>query len=105
MVKQRLEELGLGQKDLASAAGVTDSYISQLLTRKKLPPGPDRTDIYVKMGKFLKLPAGKLSGLAEHQRTEELKKELSEPPVPLYKEVRELVLRKCIPEKRDSLDF
>jgi hypothetical protein len=68
------DELGLEQKDLAAAAGVTDSYIPQLLTRKKLPPAPDRTDIYVKMGKFLKLPAGKLSELAEHQRTEELKK-------------------------------
>jgi len=102
LVKQRLEELGLEQKKLAAAAGVTDSYISQLLTRKKLPPAPDRTDIYLKMGKFLKLPAGKLSELAEHQRTEELKKELSAlsaPPAPLFKEVRELVLRKCVPER------
>ncbi len=103
MVKQRLEELGLEQKDLAVAAGVTDSYISQLLTRKKLPPDPDRTDIYVKMGKFLKLPTGKLSELAWHQRTEELKKELSEPPVPLFKEVRELVLRKCVPRRRSEI--
>jgi transcriptional regulator with XRE-family HTH domain len=103
MVKQRLNELGLEQKDLAAAAGVTDSYISQLLTRKKLPPAPDRTDIYVKMGKFLKLPAGKLSELAEHERTEELKKELSEPPAPLFKEVRELVLRKCASGKRSEI--
>jgi transcriptional regulator with XRE-family HTH domain len=97
-IKQRLEELGLEQKDLATAAGVTDSYISQLLTRKRLPPAPDRTDVYVKMGKFLKLPTGKLSELAEHERTEELKKKLSHSPLPLYKEVRELVLRKCAPK-------
>ena len=103
MIKQRLEELRLEQKDLAAAAGVTDSYISQLLTRKKSPPAPDRTDIYVKMGKFLKLPAGKLSELAEHQRTEDLKKGLSEPSVPLFREVRELVLRKCTPEKRSEI--
>ena len=103
MIKQRLEELGLEQKDLANAAGVTDSYISQLLTRKKLPPAPDRTDIYVKMGKFLKLPTGKLSELAGHQRTEELKKRLSDPPAPLFKEVRELVLRKCAPEKEKEM--
>jgi len=103
VIKQRLKELGLKQKDLAAAAGVTDSYISQLLTRRKLPPTPDRTDIYVKIGKFLKFPAGKLSDLAEHQRTEEWKKELSEPPVPLFKEVRELVLRKCVPEKRSEI--
>ena len=44
VIKQRLEELGLEQRDLAAAAEVTESYISQLLTRKKLPPAPDRTD-------------------------------------------------------------
>jgi transcriptional regulator with XRE-family HTH domain len=103
LIKQRLEELGLEQKDLATAAGVTDSYVSQLLTRKKLPPAPERTDIYVKMGKFLKLPTGKLSGLAQHERTEELKKKLSDSPVPLFKEVRELVLRKCPPEKQREM--
>ena len=94
-VKQRLEESGLEQKDLAAAAGVTDSYISQLLTRKKLPPAPERTDIYDKMGKFLKFPAHHLSRLAEHERKEELRKSLAEPPAPLLKEVRELILRKC----------
>jgi transcriptional regulator with XRE-family HTH domain len=99
VIKQRLEELGLEQKDLANAAGVTDSYISQLLTRKKLPPAPDRTDIYDKMGKFLKFPSSKLSELAKHQRKEELKRTLGDPPAPLLREVRELVLRKCAPDK------
>jgi transcriptional regulator with XRE-family HTH domain len=96
-VKQRLEELGLEQRDLAAAAEVTESYISQLLTQKKLPPEPSRTDIYDKMGKFLKLPSGKLAKLAEHQRKEELKRNLGDPPKPLLKEVRELILRKCAP--------
>jgi transcriptional regulator with XRE-family HTH domain len=94
-VKERLKELGLEQSDLAAAAGVTESYISQLLTRKKSPPAPNRTDIYEKMGKFLKLPAGNLSALAEHQRKEELRITLLDPPAPLHKEVRELILRKC----------
>ena len=71
VIKQRLEELGLEQKDLAAAAEVTDSYISQLLSRKKLPPAPDRTDIYQKMAKVLKLPSDRLSKLAELQRREE----------------------------------
>lgn len=99
VIKHRLEELGLEQRDLAAAAEVTDSYISQLLNRKKLPPAPDRTDIYAKMDRFLKLPRGKLSTLAEHQRREELKRHLGGPPAPLYKEVRELILRKCAPDK------
>ena len=38
LIKSRLEELGLEQKDLAAAAEVTESYVSQLLNRKKLPP-------------------------------------------------------------------
>lgn len=103
VVKQRLEELGFEQKDLAAAAEVTESYVSQLLTRKKLPPAPDRTDIYEKMGKFLKLSSGRLAKLAELQRREELKRNFEDPPAPLFQEVRELVLRKCTPEKRDEI--
>jgi transcriptional regulator with XRE-family HTH domain len=103
VIKQRLDELGLEQKDLAAATEVTESYISQLLTRKKLPPAPDRTDIYGKMGKFLKLPGSKLSKLADHQRKEELKRSLGDPPAPLLKEVRELILRKCARGKEKEI--
>jgi transcriptional regulator with XRE-family HTH domain len=103
VIKHRLEELGLEQRDLAAAAEVTESYISQLLTRKKLPPAPGRTDIYDKMGKFLKLPSGKLAKLAEHQRKEELKRNLGDPPTPLFKEVRELILGKCAPAKEKQI--
>src|SRR5260370_20377730 len=103
VIKQRLEELGLEQRDLAAAAEVTESYISQLLTRKKLPPEPGRTDIYDKIGRFLKLPSGKLTKLADHQRKEELKRNLDDPPKPLLKEVRELILRKCAPAKEKQI--
>src|SRR6266576_3649053 len=95
VIRHRLEELGLEQQDLARAARVTDSYISQLLTRKKAPPAPNRTDIYARIDKFLKLPNGELAKLAELQRREELKRELGEAPVPLYHEFRALILRKC----------
>ncbi len=103
VIKQRLEELGLEQRDLAAAAEVTESYISQLLTRKKMPPEPSRTDIYEKMGKFLKLPSGELAKLADHQRREVLKRNLESPPKPLFKEVRELILRKCTPDKEKQI--
>ena len=103
LIKQRLEELGLEQRDLAAAAAVTESYISQLLTGKKLPPAPNRTDIYDKMGKFLKVPGSKLSKLADHQRKEDLKRNLDETPKPLFKEVRELILRKCAPTKEKQI--
>jgi transcriptional regulator with XRE-family HTH domain len=103
VIRQRLDELGLEQKDLAKTAGVTDSYVSQLLSRKKLPPAPDRTDIYVKMERFLKLPTGRLSELAKHERKEDLRKALGDPPAPLFKGVRELILRKCMPEKEKEI--
>src|SRR6202040_2498488 len=103
VIKQRLDELGLEQRDLAAAAHVTESYISQILTRKKLPPAPGRTDIYNKMGKFLKLPGGQLAEFAEHQRKERLKRHLVAPPVPLFREVRELILLKCQPNHEKQI--
>jgi transcriptional regulator with XRE-family HTH domain len=103
VIRQRLDQLGLEQRDLAVAAQVTESYISQLLTRKKAPPAPERTDIYGKIEAFLKLPSGELAKLAETQRQEELKRKLTEPPAPLFKEVRQLVLRKCKPNKQEQL--
>src|SRR6266481_3522067 len=100
VIKERLSELGLDQRDLAAATNVTESYISQLLTRKKAPPAPGRTDIYEKIGEFLKLPAGELSRLADLQRLEQLKKRVAQPATPLFKECRELILRKCEVERR-----
>ena len=103
LITQRLEELKLEQKDLAAAADVTDSYISQLLSGKKQPPTPERSDIYAKMEKFLKLSSGSLSKLAAHQRNEHTKRISGEAPPPLYKGVRDLVLRKCVPEKTNEV--
>src|SRR5207248_10074367 len=103
LVQQKLTELGLEQRDLADAAEVTESYISQLLSRKKMAPAPERTDIYDKLGRFLKLPAGKLAGLADAQRKQELKKKIQSPPVPLFKEVRELLLEKRKCKKRREI--
>ncbi len=103
VIKHRLEELGLEQRDLANAAQVTESYVSQLLTRRKAPPAPNRTDIYAKMEECLKLSSGELANLATLQRQEELKRKLADPAIPLFKEVRELVLRKCKPDKEQQI--
>src|SRR5712691_778442 len=103
VIRQRLEELEAGQRDLATAAQVTESYISQLLTRKKAPPAPKRTDIYEKMDKFLKLPSGELARLADRQRTEALKRQLWDEPAPLFQEIRALILRKCHPDKETHI--
>jgi transcriptional regulator with XRE-family HTH domain len=103
LIRHRLRELGTEQRDLAAAAQVTESYISQLLTGKKAPPAPERTDIYQKMETFLRLPAGTLATLADLLRTDALKRKLVDPPAPLFKEVRELILRKCEPSKEQPI--
>lgn len=103
LIRNRLKELGLGQRDLAHAAHVTESYISQLLTQKKLPPAPNRSDMYNKIGRVLKLPHGQLAKLADLQRREQLKKRLGDQPSPLLHDVRELILCKCNPNKEPQI--
>jgi transcriptional regulator with XRE-family HTH domain len=96
VIRRRLDELGLDQRDLARAADVTESYVSQLLKRKKAPPAPDRTDIYDRMDRFLRLPKGELSRVAEGHLKEEIKRRLGA-TTPLFPELRQLILRKCAP--------
>jgi transcriptional regulator with XRE-family HTH domain len=103
VISRRLTELGLDQKDLARAAEVTESYISQLLTRKRPPPAPGRTDIYEKMGRYLNLPKGELARLADVQRKDQLKRTLADEPAPLFRDVRELILRKCNRDKAKAV--
>jgi transcriptional regulator with XRE-family HTH domain len=103
LIKHRLREIDHEQRDLAAAAEVTESYISQLLTGKKSLPSPNRSDIYEKIATFLKLPVGDLVNLVEQQRKEELKRKIEEPSRPLYREIRELILQKCHREKSKQL--
>ncbi len=103
VLRHRLKELGLEQRDLAAAAHVTESYISQLLSGKKAPPSASRTDIYEKMESFLKLPSGELSKLADLQLIEQLRSKLGGSPAPLFKEVRALILRKCALDKEKQI--
>jgi len=103
LIRYRLEELGHEQRELAAAAQVTESYISQLLTEKKAFPASNRSDIYEKIETFLKLSSGSLTKLVELQRKENLKRKIEEPARPLFQEIRELILRKCKPEKANKL--
>src|SRR6185295_8609609 len=103
LVSARLNELGYEQQDLADAVRVTPSFISQLLKRKKQLPSPNRTEIYDRIEKFLKLPSGDLSKLADLQRKHELKRKFDYPPRPLFEDVRELVLSKCKTSRQKEL--
>lgn len=103
LIRIRLEKLGYEQQDLAAAVRVTPSFVSQLLNRKKRPPSPNRTGIYRKMEKFLKLQAGDLSKLADLENKQELKRRLDFPSIPLFAQVREQILAKCQPGKRKEI--
>jgi transcriptional regulator with XRE-family HTH domain len=100
-IRRRLEALGLEQKGLAAAAQVTQSYVSQLLRAKKLPPDPGRTDIYKRMDRFLKLPPGALGRLAGMERRHQREQNGGVPP--LFEDVRALVLAKCAPTNRAQI--
>jgi transcriptional regulator with XRE-family HTH domain len=102
-VRQRLDELALGQRDLASAADVTESYISQLMSRRKLPPVPNRTDIYDKMSGLLGVPREELARLAALQHHEALDRTWRPEPEPLFGSMRELVLGKCRPSTQAEM--
>ena len=95
VVRQRLEELRLGQRDLASASEVTESYISQLLGRKKLPPLPNRTDIYDKMSHLLGLPREELARLAALQHRDAIDRTWRATTDARFGPMRELILGKC----------
>jgi transcriptional regulator with XRE-family HTH domain len=102
MIRQRLDELGLEQRDLARAAAVTESYVSQLLTHKKAPPAPERTEIYDRMDRFLKLPHGELARVAEAELKEDRQRRHGDVE-PLFPELRALVLRKCAPGRLEPM--
>lgn len=100
LIRSRLVEIGLEQKELARAAGVTDSYVSQLLARRKSPPSPTRTSIYHRMDRFLGLPEGRLAEMAEAQRLAELRRAVADAPAPLLPHLREILLARCRPARR-----
>ncbi|HVR44654.1 MAG TPA: helix-turn-helix transcriptional regulator [Thermoanaerobaculia bacterium] len=95
VVRQRLDELGFGQRELAAACEVTESYISQLLGRKKLPPLPNRTDLYEKMSRLLGVPRDELARLAALQHHEVVDRTWRAAPAPRLGPMRELILQKC----------
>lgn len=101
VIRQRLDELNLDQRDLAGAAGVTESYVSQLLTHKKSPPDPERTDIYDRMDRFLKLPHGELARVAEAHLQEVRRRRFGD-IAPLFPELRGLLVRKCVPAQAEQ---
>jgi hypothetical protein len=55
------------------------------------------------MDRLLKLPSGELAKMATNQRNEQLKREMGNEPVPLFGDVRALILRKCHPARERAV--
>jgi hypothetical protein len=100
VIRARLDELDVGQRDLAIACEVTESYISQLLSARKPPPLPNRTDIYDKMSHFLAFPREELARLAALEHHVALDRIWQETPSARFGPMRDLVLQKCRPARR-----
>jgi hypothetical protein len=82
VIRHCLKEL-VDQKDLAAAAQVTESHISQLLARKKSPPTSSRTDSTRRWAGFEAPEQRTFAKLADLQRQENFKKRVAEPASPL----------------------
>jgi hypothetical protein len=83
---------------LATAVQVPEWYVDDLLSGRRLPPAPDRTDIYDKITRYLRLHRNELADRAEAQRAEVV--QTRRRPVP---RVRELLLELCDPIKIRAL--
>ncbi|PYO97628.1 MAG: hypothetical protein DMD60_06185 [Gemmatimonadetes bacterium] len=55
LVRRRLKELKRTSRELAEAVQVSEGFIAELVTGRRRPPAPSRSDIYAPMTKFLKL--------------------------------------------------
>ena len=102
-LSHRLSELGIKQSDLAKAAQVTPSYISQILRGKKRPPSPARTDFYDRIEKAVRLQKGTLSALVNAETKMEAAPNTAASPQPLFPDVRAVILKKCDNESAEHV--
>jgi hypothetical protein len=98
LIRRRLRELDRTPEMLATAVQVPAWYVDELLSGSRLPPAPDRTDIYDKITRYLRLHRNELAERAEAQRAEVV--QTRRRPVP---RVRELILELCDPTKLRAL--
>lgn len=99
LVRRRLRELQRSPRELAEVAEVPERYITDLLTGRRQPPAPGRTDLYERMTKFLRLHRNDLSTCARAERAAgERGKQRPHP------KVRERLMALCDPGKARLID-
>ncbi len=94
LVRRRLKELRRTPRELAEALQVTERYIAELVSGRRLPPAPTRADVYTPMTKFLRLHRNDLPTCARAEREEGGPSRRRPSP-----RVRELLLELCEPTR------
>jgi hypothetical protein len=97
LVNRRLRLLKRTPGELAAAARVSETYITELMAGRRRAPAPG-SDVYVTMGKFLGLHRDDLPSCARAERA--LERPGQRRPSP---EVRRIVLELCDPQQAKSL--
>ncbi|MGH7676534.1 MAG: hypothetical protein ACREMV_14805 [Gemmatimonadales bacterium] len=69
LMRRRLRELRRTPRELADAVEVPEAYIADLLTGRRHPPAPGRTDVYERVTRFLRLHRNDLSSCVRGERT------------------------------------
>jgi len=98
LVRRRLRELKRTPRELAEALQVTERYIAELVSGRRLPPAPTRADVYAPMTKFLRLHRNDLPTCARAEREEEGPSRRRPSP-----RVRDLLLELCEPARARAL--
>jgi helix-turn-helix protein len=98
LMRRRLRELNRTPRELAAAVQVSETYIADLLTGRRRPPAPGRTDVYDRMTKFLRLHRNDLPTCARAER-----ESLGARRRRLHPTVRRALLELCEPAKARAL--
>ena len=100
LVEKRLRELERTAAELAEAVHVPTEYMEDLITGRRRPPMPGRTDVYPRMTTFLKLGRKELTDLATSERSAAPPSENSEPKL----DVRNMLMSICEPDTARELE-
>src|SRR2546427_194549 len=98
LVRRRLKELKRTPRELADALQVTERFIAELVSGRRLPPAPSRADVYAPMTKFLRLHRNDLPTCARAEREGEGPSRRKPSP-----RVRDLLLELCEPTRARAL--
>jgi plasmid maintenance system antidote protein VapI len=99
LLKRRLKETGKTPTELAEAVEVPEEYIADLISRRRRPPLPGRTDVYDRMTRFLGLGRNDLAACASAERAKARESD-SGPDI----EIRKALLELCEPVTAKELD-